>query len=138
MKSFFYTLLATASLLLAVSSISKVKAQEVSEKNDSSFYSHFYVMQTKPMQFKMTYHYPNMDRVRVRIFDGKGDILFNEKALVYKKYEKLFDLSFFNDGQYTFELMDGEQAFKQSFNVITKTTRIVTAENHKSIIVAGF
>ena len=138
MKSFFYSLLTAMCLLVTVSIMSEAKAQEVVKTKDPDFYSHFYVMQIKPMQFKITYHYPNMDRVRVRIIDGHGDVLFIEKALVYKKYQKLFDLSNFNDGQYTFELIDGAQEFRQSFDITTKTTRIVTAENNKSIIVAGF
>ena len=138
MRSFFQILFAAVSLLTAVSSFSDAKAQEVTEKNELDFYSHFYVMQIRPMKFKMTYHYPEKDRVLVRILDEKGNVIFIEKTLVYKKYEKLFDLSTFNDGHYTFELTDGEKEFKQVFSVITKTTRIVTAENNKSIVVAGF
>lgn len=129
MKNVFTVIVSVASFFVLISLTSKVQAQETAENKEAGFYSDFYVMQVKPMMFKMTYNYPVTDRVRVRIFDGNKNLLFGENALVYKKYHKIFDLSIFNDGQYTFELLDGEKEYKQSFNITTRTTRTVTAQN---------
>lgn len=117
-----------------------VHAQEkiTTKKHEIAFYSDFYVMQVKPMQFQITYHFPVNDRVRLRILDANRNILFGENAMVYKKYEKHFDLSVFADGQYTFELVDGSETFVHSINVLTKTTRKMTAKNDQTVIVAGF
>ncbi|MCF2442473.1 hypothetical protein L0657_00795 [Dyadobacter sp. CY345] len=116
--------------LLILSVLSKrASAQSITEKKEAAFYSDFYVMQVKPMKFQLTYNWPATDRVLIRISDGNRNLLFTEKVLVYKKYEKLFDLSTFIDGQYTFELWDGEKKFVQSFNITTVTKREATARN---------
>ena len=104
-------------------------AQNSDQKKDAAFYSDFYVMQVRPMKFQLTYNWPATDRVLVRISDGNRNLLFVEKVLVYKKYEKLFDLSTFLDGQYTFELWDGERSFSHTFDITTVTEREVTARN---------
>ena len=92
-----------------------------------SFFSEFYVMQVKPMEFLLTYHYPITDRVLVRIKDVANNVLFVEKTLVYKQYRKSFDLSSLKDGSYTFELRDGDETFVKSFDVATKTRRVAVA-----------
>ena len=129
MKNVFTVIGLIFSFLIVISLSSEVYAQETAKNEEVAFYSDFYVMQIKPMMFKITYNYPMTDRVRVRIFDGNKNMIFGENALVYKKYHKIFDLSIFNDGQYTFELLDGEKEFKQSFNITTRTTRTVTSRN---------
>jgi hypothetical protein len=113
-------------------------AQQSETKHHEAFYSEFYVMEVKSMQFKMTYNTPVFDRVTVRIFDAARNILFVEKSLVYKKYQKYFDLTGFNDGQYTFELTDGNDKFVQSFDVVTTTIRTAIAQNNSSVTVKGF
>ncbi|GLU53006.1 hypothetical protein Dfri01_24670 [Dyadobacter frigoris] len=90
------------------------------------------------MKFKISYSWPETDRVLVRISDGNNNLIFTETALVYKKYQKLFDLSSFMDGQYTFELFDGEKRFRQSFDISTKTTRVAVAPNTKALFIADF
>ena len=134
---FIVSMLFISFFVLSVSTVIAQKKIPV-EKHETAFYSNFYVMQVKPMQFKITYNFPVRDRVQVRILDVNRNILFGENTLVYKKYEKYFDLSVFADGQYTFELVDGEEKFSHSISVLTKTTRMVTAKNDQIIIVAGF
>jgi hypothetical protein len=112
-------------------------AQTIDHK-ENTFYSEFYVMQVKSMRFRITYHYPMSDRVKVRILDGTGNTLFVESALVHKKYEKNFDLGIFKDGKYTFELTDGAREYFQSFDISTRTERTVTFNDKRSIEVTGF
>ena len=138
MKNFFSSLLTLFAFLILNSLSSCVYAQSLPDKQDSAFYSDFYVMQVEPMRFEMTYHYPVSDRVRVRILDSGKNVLFAETALVYKKYQKNFDMSGFNDGQYTFELIDAERKFNQSFEVLTRTIRTVTVSSREPIVVASF
>jgi len=138
MKTVFTGLILIIGLLTATTFVSEVHGQAITQKTETSFYSDFYVMQVNPMLFKITYNYPVKDRVQMRILDGKKNAIFNEKALVYKKYQKIFDLSNFNDGKYTFELTDGDEVFYHSIYVETKTTRTVTAQNKQESIVAGF
>lgn len=138
MKNFLTSFILTASFYLFGSLGSALYAQTVTEKKETAFYSDFYVMQVRPMKFKLSYNYPITDRVQVRILDVNKNIIFGEQTLVYKKYEKLFDLSVFADGQYTFELFDGDEKFIHKISIETKTTRIVTALNKQSVIVAGF
>ncbi|WP_221394091.1 hypothetical protein [Dyadobacter sp. NIV53] len=138
MKS-VYTLFFLLSIFFSLST-KKASAQEqiITEKHESAFYSDFYVMEVKPMEFKITYNFPVNERVRVRILDANRNILFGENAMVYKKYQKHFDLSAFLDGQYTFELADGMKTFTHSINVLTKTTRVVTSQNDEITVVTGF
>jgi len=138
MKNFFSSLFILFLFLILLSISSGVSAQSLSDKRESAFYSDFYVMQVKPMQFEITYHYPASDRVRIRILDASKNVLFAETSLVYKKYQKNFDMSGFNDSQYTFELTDAERKFNQSFVVLTRTIRTVTIENREAIVVASF
>ncbi|WP_342088850.1 hypothetical protein [Dyadobacter sp. OTU695] len=102
-------------------------AQKVNNTGHDAYFADFYVMQVKPMQFELSYKYPKTDRVLVRIKDEKENIIFAEKTLVYKRYHKNFDLSVMKDGQYTFELTDGNEKFVQTFVVATKTQRMATA-----------
>jgi hypothetical protein len=117
----FYTFLILVFVSFAAS------AQQTQKHEKDAYFSDFYIIQAKPMQFEMSYKYPKTDRVLVRIKDEEQNILFAEKTLVYKKYHKYFDLSTMKDGIYTFELTDGEHKFVQSFTVATKTLRMATA-----------
>ena len=138
MKNVFTGFIFISIFLIVSSWSSRAHGQTFTEKKETSFYSDFYVLQVDPMLFKITYRYPVKDRVQMRILDEKKNVIFTEVALVYKKYQKIFDLSNFNDGQYTFELNDGEEKFKHSIHVETKTTRTVTAVNNHGPIVVGF
>lgn len=124
MKTFFTSLALFAGSFLLLTTGSDAHAQDISEKSTSAFYSDFYVMQVRPMKFKLAYNWPLTDRISVKIMDDKRTLLFTETVLVYKKYEKLFDMSIFADGVYIFELYDGEKKFSHSFDITTKTTRI--------------
>ncbi|MCF0058971.1 hypothetical protein [Dyadobacter sp. CY356] len=135
MKYDFYFLRKLSCLILIFSALSEARSQDTILKSDIAFYSDFYVMQVRPMKFKISYSWPDTDRVSVRISDGNNNVIFTEQVLVYKKYQKLFDLSSFIDGQYTFELFDGEKRFKQSFDITTKTTRIAVASNTKALFI---
>ncbi|NIJ51768.1 hypothetical protein [Dyadobacter arcticus] len=119
-------ILYTIICLLLINLIS-VKAQTITEVDHGAYFADFYVMQVKPMQFEINYKFPKTDRVLVRIKDAEQNIIFAEKTLVYKKYHKYFDLSTMQDGQYTFELTDGDEKFVQSFTVSTKTERVARA-----------
>lgn len=125
LKPFLITFIA-ASLFSACA-----QAQHVS-RHTEEFFSEFYVVQVKPMEFLLTYHFPQTDRVLVRIKDGEKNILFAEKTLVYKKYKKFFDLSSMKDGNFTFELTDGETTYSRSFAVVTETKRIATIQKNES------
>jgi len=138
MKNIFSCLRAVSCLILSLSAATEAHSQATFKKSDIAFYADFYVMQVRPMKFKISYNWPETDRVLVRITDAHKNLIFTEKVLVYKKYEKLFDLSSFMDGQYTFELFDGEKRFSQSFDITTKTTREVIASNTKTLLIADF
>ena len=138
MKNVFTTSVLLIIFFMLLSSAVSAQEKMTTEKHETAFYSDFYVMQVKPMQFQITYHFPVNDRVRLRILDANRNILFGENAMVYKKYEKHFDLSVFADGKYTFELVDGKDTFVHSISVLTKTTRTVTVKNDKAVIVGGF
>jgi hypothetical protein len=114
-------------LFLTLIACAAANAQTVQKNDTEAYFSDFFIIQVKPMQFEMSYKYPKTDRVLVRIKDEEKNILFVEKTLVYKKYHKCFDLSTMKDGIYTFELTDGEQTFTQSLTVATKTLRMATA-----------
>jgi hypothetical protein len=103
------------------------EAQSISKSEGGAYFSDFYVIEVKPMQFEITYKFPKNDRVLVKIKDQEENILFIENKLVYKKYHKYFDLTTMNDGRFTFELIDGDDRFVQSFIVATKTERVATA-----------
>lgn len=126
MKNLRYTLVKILCSVFFLAACFDGKAQNTAGAHEA-FFSEFYVMQVKPMEFLLTYHYPITDRVLVRIKDVENNVLFVEKTLVYKQYRKSFDLSSLKDGSYTFELRDGEETFVKSFDVATKTRRVAVA-----------
>ena len=141
MKDFSNIFLTIICLFLLVTTLSPAQAQTIKQEEEAAFYSDFYVMQIKPMKFRITYNFPASDKIQLRILDASGNILFGERVLVYKKYTKLFDLSTFRDGDYTFQLTDGKRELRHSINVVTRSTRTVSmkpGQGEKDIIVAGF
>jgi hypothetical protein len=129
-KSSLFTIV---SLLLLFSGLcTRSDAQSHLGKEKDEFFADFYVMEVKPMLFAVTYHRPLMDRVAMRITDNTGQVLFVEKALVYKHYKKTFDISKFGDGRYTFELTDGDQAFSKSFEIATRVFRTAVIQNKRA------
>ena len=130
MKKLSFTLLFT---VIGVGFSKKCEAQTLPEQLDSGFYSNFYVILVKPMQFEMTYHYPFSDRLRIRVLDAEGRVLFTETPMVYRKYQKKFDLSIFHDGRYTFELRDAARRYEQSFSVATTTSRTVVFKGQREV-----
>jgi len=87
----------------------------------------FHVVQTKPMQFRVLYNTPQSSKIVVRILASNGDVLFNESRNIESGYLRYFDLSTLADGTYTFELVDGQEKYNQSYDILTQTRRIVSS-----------
>jgi hypothetical protein len=85
------------------------------------------VVQTRPMQFRVLFNKPQSPKIAVRILDSTGKILFNETKAVQSGYMRYFDLSPLQDGTYTFEIVDGQEKYNQSFDILTQTRRIVSS-----------
>lgn len=87
------------------------------------------VLEIKPMQFRVSYNKSQSNPVIVRILDTDNNILFTESKRSESSYLKYFDLSTLADGTYTFEVTDGKEKFSQSFDILTKTSRVVSSIN---------
>ncbi|CAG4993281.1 hypothetical protein DYBT9275_01140 [Dyadobacter sp. CECT 9275] len=87
------------------------------------------VVQVKPMQFRVSYITPQSKIVAVRILDTDKNVLFSENRRTDSNYLKYFDLSTLMDGTYTFEITDGKEKYAQSFDILTKTSRVVSSIN---------
>jgi hypothetical protein len=87
------------------------------------------VLEVKPMQFRVSYNKVASNTVLVRILDTDKNVLFSESKKADSNYLKYFDLSTLLDGTYTFEIMDGKEKFSQSFDILTKTSRVVSSIN---------
>ena len=87
------------------------------------------VLEIKPMQFRVSYNKVQTNNVIVRILDTDKNVLFSESKRADSNYLKYFDLSTLLDGTYTFEITDGKEKFSQSFDVLTKTSRVVSSIN---------
>ena len=87
------------------------------------------VLEVKPMQFRVSYNKVASNTVLVRILDTDKNVLFSENKKADSNYLKYFDLSTLLDGTYTFEIMDGKDKFSQSFDILTKTSRVVSSIN---------
>ncbi|PWJ58398.1 hypothetical protein CLV98_104257 [Dyadobacter jejuensis] len=85
------------------------------------------VIQSKPMQFRVSYLAPKTEVIYVRIYDLQHNILFSESKRVDAQYVKSFDLSNIADGTYTFEITDGKEKHAQTFDILTKTSRVASA-----------
>ncbi|MBE9464373.1 hypothetical protein ACFP1I_05715 [Dyadobacter subterraneus] len=87
------------------------------------------VQQVKPMQFRVAYINPVSNLVNVRILDTDKNVLFSESHRPESTYVKYFDLSTLLDGTYTFEVTDGKEKASQTFDILTKTSRVVSSIN---------
>ena len=87
------------------------------------------VAEVKPMQFRVSYNKVKSEAVIVRILDAEKNVLYAENKRAESGYLKYFDLSTLLDGTYTFEITDGKEKFAQSFDVLTKTSRVVYSIN---------
>ncbi|WP_221393190.1 hypothetical protein [Dyadobacter sp. NIV53] len=87
------------------------------------------ILEVKPMQFRVSYNKVASNTVLVRILDTDKNILFSENKKADSNYLKYFDLSTLLDGTYTFEILDGKEKFSQSFDILTKTSRVVSSIN---------
>jgi hypothetical protein len=87
------------------------------------------VLEVKPMQFRVSYINPQSSLVNVRILDTDKNVLFSESKRPEASYVKYFDLSTLLDGTYTFEVTDGKEKVSQSFDILTKTSRVVSSIN---------
>ncbi|REA63246.1 hypothetical protein DSL64_06425 [Dyadobacter luteus] len=87
------------------------------------------VLEVKPMQFRVLYNTPQSNAVLVRILDINKNVLFSETKRTEANYLKYFDLSTLLDGSYTFEITDGKEKYTQTFDILTKTSRVVSSIN---------
>lgn len=87
------------------------------------------VLQVKPMQFRVSYNNAQANTVVVRILDTDKNVLFSENKRATPSYVKYFDLSTLLDGTYTFEITDGKEKSSQTFDILTKTSRVVSSIN---------
>lgn len=87
------------------------------------------VLQVKPMQFRVSYNNAQANTVIVRILDTDKNVLFSENKRAESSYVKYFDLSTLLDGTYTFEITDGKEKSSQTFDILTKTSRVVSSIN---------
>ena len=87
------------------------------------------VLEIKPMQFRVSYNKAQSTAVLVRILDTDKNVLYSESKRTDSTYLKYFDLSTLLDGTYTFEITDGKEKFAQSFDILTKTSRVVSSIN---------
>ena len=87
------------------------------------------VLEVKPMQFRVSYNKPESNAVIVRILDTDKNVLFAENKRTESNYLKYFDLSTLLDGTYTFEVTDGKEKYSQTFDILTKTSRVVSSIN---------
>jgi hypothetical protein len=87
------------------------------------------VLEVKPMQFRVSYNTPQSNSLIVRILDTDKNVLFSENRRPDATYLKYFDLSTLLDGTYTFEITDGSEKYSQTFDILTKTSRVVSSIN---------
>ncbi|TDE11340.1 hypothetical protein [Dyadobacter psychrotolerans] len=87
------------------------------------------ILEVKPMQFRVSYIKPESNAVIVRILDTDKNVLFAENKRTESNYLKYFDLSTLLDGTYTFEVTDGKEKYSQTFDILTKTSRVVSSIN---------
>jgi len=87
------------------------------------------VLQVKPMQFRVSYNNAQANNIIVRILDTDKNVLFSENKRAEATFVKYFDLSTLLDGTYTFEITDGKEKASQTFDILTKTSRVVSSIN---------
>ena len=87
------------------------------------------VLEVKPMQFRVSYNNAQSNNIIVRILDTDKNVLFSENKRAAATFVKYFDLSTLLDGTYTFEITDGKEKASQTFDILTKTSRVVSSIN---------
>ena len=123
-------ILAALTALLSSFSALDCNAQSIatSEKSASAE-NKLSVLEVKPMQFRVLYNTPQANAISVRILDTNKTVLFSETRRTEANYLKHFDLSTLMDGSYTFEIVDGKEKYTQTFDILTKTSRVVSSIN---------
>jgi len=86
----------------------------------------------------ITANYGSTDRFRVKIFDETGTELYTSSRMNGSSFQKLFDLTAFQDGIYTIELTGRKDVVSESF--IVKDHKLVKPDNSeiKSEILKAF
>ena len=116
--------LLTASARNVVAQVSDDDASEKTTTQAST--AKLIVVQTRPMQFRVLYDTPQNPKISVRIQDSENTVLYQEIKAVQTTYLRYFDLSPLHDGRYTFEIVDGNEKYNQSFDIVTQTRRVVS------------
>jgi hypothetical protein len=104
-------------------------AQTSVNNSETSVSNKLVVQQVKPMQFRLSFYNAQSKLLLVRILDKDRNILFSENKRTEGSYLKYFDLSTLADGTYTFELTDDKEKYAQSFDILTKTSRVISSAN---------
>lgn len=87
------------------------------------------LVQDNKLRFQLEFTNPENRRVYVLIKDAARNDLFTEAFTAQGRHVRTFDLSALADGQYTFEVVGTKDKFTQSFELATKTNRVVLAKN---------
>jgi len=127
-KSIILTAALTGLLFSGSAFTANAQTTNASEKTISAN-NKLNVLEVKPMQFRVSYNKPESNAVIVRILDTDKNVLFAENKRTESNYLKYFDLSTLLDGTYTFEVTDGKEKYSQTFDILTKTSRVVSSIN---------
>jgi hypothetical protein len=128
-KTIFLKAVLTSLLFSGLAFTSNAQNTVASSTNSETASEKLSVLEIKPMQFRVSYRLPQSKSVVVRILDSDKNVLFTENKHSETNYLKYFDLSTLSDGTYTFELTDGKEKYSQSFDILTKTSRVVSSIN---------
>jgi hypothetical protein len=84
--------------------------------------------EVKKLQFRLAIENPTGRKTYIRILDNQKEVLF---ATTQREtsYVKFFNLANLADGAYTFEVVNGDDTFKKSFEILTQTSRVILAKN---------
>jgi hypothetical protein len=128
-KTIYLKAVLTSLLFSGLAFTSNAQNTVASSTNSETASEKLSVLEIKPMQFRVSYRLPQSKSVVVRILDSDKNVLFTENKHSETNYLKYFDLSTLSDGTYTFELTDGKEKYSQSFDILTKTSRVVSSIN---------
>ena len=128
-KNKFATVALASVLLSGLAFTSNAQTSTVSSDKTATASTKLSVLEIKPMQFRVLYILPESKTLLVRILDTNKNVLFTENKRAESTYLKYFDLSTLTDGTYTFEITDGKEKVSQSFDILTKTSRVVSSIN---------
>lgn len=102
-------------------------AQSDTTYSESTVTSKLSVHEVQSMQFRVCYYKPQSQTIIVRIMDMDKNILFSENKRSESTYVRYFDLSTLSDGSYTFEITDGKEKSSKTFDILTRTSRVVSS-----------